>query len=262
VSTASPQTEPLQPPAQHDDEALDVVVCGSFRKERRQLEADIEELTRAGCAILSPADTDFVEEREGFVFARHELGSTPEEIERVHLGAIHRANFVWLHAPNGYLGPSAAFEVGMASAAGVPVFSRRQPVDVALKSFVRPSASPTIAAAACRRETVHAPGTPLASLQTYYRRVAQERGWDAESPTECMLLLTEEVGELARAVRIATGLARDASRREADVAEELADVQLYIIHLANTLSLDLASAVTIKEAHNARRQLLREVATA
>jgi NTP pyrophosphatase (non-canonical NTP hydrolase) len=38
-----------------------------------------------------------------------------------------------------------------------------------------------------------------------------------------------------------------------DVAGELADVQLYIVHLANTLGFELAGAITNKEQVNARR---------
>jgi len=76
-----------------------------------------------------------------------------------------------------------------------------------------------------------------------------------------MLLLTEEVGELARAVRVRLGVAR-AEATDADVGEELADVQLYLVHLANILSVDLASAVTRKEEKNVRRHSLRRATAA
>jgi NTP pyrophosphatase (non-canonical NTP hydrolase) len=68
-----------------------------------------------------------------------------------------------------------------------------------------------------------------------------------------MLLLTEEVGELARSVRHAVGLTRHGSSDVDNPAGELADVQLYVVHLANVLGIDLASAVTAKELENLRR---------
>ena len=37
------------------------------------------------------------------------------------------------------------------------------------------------------------------------------------------------------------------------MGEELADVQLYLLHLANVMGLDLANAVTDKERKNAER---------
>jgi NTP pyrophosphatase (non-canonical NTP hydrolase) len=68
-----------------------------------------------------------------------------------------------------------------------------------------------------------------------------------------MLLLTEEMGELARALRKSAGIQRDQGWEGQDVAEELADVQLYLVHLANISGIELADAVTNKELINAER---------
>ena len=67
-----------------------------------------------------------------------------------------------------------------------------------------------------------------------------------------MLLLTEEVGELARAIRKRVGLARSGGSAS-DPAAELADVQLYVLHLANVIGVDLADAVAAKEQVNHAR---------
>jgi NTP pyrophosphatase (non-canonical NTP hydrolase) len=107
---------------------------------------------------------------------------------------------------------------------------------------------------------ISAPGAGLASLQSYYKRTAARRGWDGESPRDTMLLLTEELGELARAVRHVSGLARTQGFEDRQIGEELADVQLYLTHLANSLNVDLASAVTEKEKENARRFSVRQIA--
>src|SRR5207244_10765345 len=101
----------------------------------------------ARCRVLSPVDLDFVRENDGFVVAAHEQGDRPSEIEARHVEAIRAADFVWLHAPDGYLGPSGAFELGIAAAAGVPVFSRNVPRDVGLRDFARVVGSPAEAAA-------------------------------------------------------------------------------------------------------------------
>jgi NTP pyrophosphatase (non-canonical NTP hydrolase) len=104
---------------------------------------------------------------------------------------------------------------------------------------------------------MHRPGEPLNALQTYYGRAAAARGWKSESPAECMLLLTEEVGELARSIRRFAGLSRHGADNSENAAEELADVQLYVVHLANVLGINLANAVTEKEAENLQRFLSR-----
>jgi NTP pyrophosphatase (non-canonical NTP hydrolase) len=233
--------------------ALNVVICGSFRRDPQILRAEYDALRVAGCRVLSPLDLNFADEQDGFVYLDHEVGQQPTHIERGHVEAIRDADLVWLHAPGGYLGPSGAFEIGAAHAAGVPVYAKAQVRDVGLRDFVIIVGSPGDAVVHRKTMFAHRPGEPLKALQTYYDRAALARGWTEEGPVDCMLLLTEEVGELARSVRHSVGLARHGSADAENPAEELADVQLYVVHLANVLGIDLAAAVTAKELENVRR---------
>ena len=235
--------------------ALDVVICGSFRRDPASLRREYDELRASGCRILSPVGLSFADERDGFVYLDHEVNDKPTDIERGHLDAIPAADMVWLHAPDGYLGPSGAFETGAAHAAGVPVYAATPVVDVGLREFVTVVASPHDAVIHRKTMFMQKPGEPLKALQTYYHRAALARGWDTEGAAESMLLLTEEVGELARSVRRYVGLTRHGADDSENAAEELADVQLYVVHLANVLGVDLSSAVTAKEAKNMRRFL-------
>jgi NTP pyrophosphatase (non-canonical NTP hydrolase) len=233
---------------------LDVVVSGSFRRGLDALRQDRDALVDADCRILSPIDVDFVADSDGFVVAAHEQNVRPSEIEDAHIAAIRASDFVWFHLPEGYLGPSGAFELGVAASAGVPVFARTLPRDVGLRHLVHVVASPAAAANLTRHDDVGDPGANIRGLQKYYERVAGRRGWSSETPIETIVLLTEELGELARAVRQHVGLSR--SRAAAvDPGEELADMQLYLVHLANSLGIDLATAVTEKEVVNGRRAL-------
>ncbi|MCU0447835.1 MAG: RS21-C6 protein [Microscillaceae bacterium] len=95
----------------------------------------------------------------------------------------------------------------------------------------------------------------LQDLQSYMRQVCQERGWDNNSPLELFLLLGEEVGELAKAIRNHIGLYQEEARRHKkfELEEEFADVLGYIIDLANCLDVDLEAAFRQKEALNAQR---------
>jgi NTP pyrophosphatase (non-canonical NTP hydrolase) len=234
---------------------LGAVVCGSFRRALDTIRIDIAALADAGCSVLSPTGLDFVAEADGFVFLENEVSSTPAEIERRHLESLRRADLIWLHAPGGYVGASGAFELGVAHMAGAPVYCREAPRDVTLCSFVSVVGSLAEAVAAVREGPQGQAGAPLAALQAYYSRMAVRRGWSHEGLADCMLLLTEEVGELARAVRSTIGLSRQGGTTSLSAAEELADVQLYLVHLANVAGIDLASAVTEKERRNADRAL-------
>ena len=230
-----------------------VVVCGSFRREIETLRADFLELQHAGASILSPRDITFVDEVDGFVVAEHELGDAPTAIESRHLAALQRADLVWLHCPDGYVGPSAALELGVAHAYGIPVCARQLPTDVTVRHFASAVACPFDAVVRAAEGGPHTPSRPLGVLQDYYGRVALERGYAAESAQDTLLLLTEEVGELARAVRKRVGLARAGAYPPDDAAQELADVQLYLLHLANIMGVSLPEAVAAKEQLNAAR---------
>jgi len=111
--------------AETDAPAISVTICGSFRRGQDQLHQAHQELLDHGCIILSPKALHWVAETEGFVFAEHELHSTPAEVEERHLKTIDEADMIWLHNPDGHLGISAAVEIGYAHAVGTPVFSQR-----------------------------------------------------------------------------------------------------------------------------------------
>jgi NTP pyrophosphatase (non-canonical NTP hydrolase) len=216
------------------------------------LRSDFDELKAAGCEILSPSSVDFVAEADGFVLAERDRGRPPEAIEREHLAALEHADFVWLHAPAGYLGPSGALEVGVAHTLGIPIMARHAPSEVPFQQFVIQVSGPHEAANRAGTSGIHTPARPLNVLQEYYGRMADVRGFAGESPQDTLLLLVEEVGELAQAVRKSLGIAR-ASDASHDPANELADVQLYVLHLANVMNLDLAAAVAAKERVNDAR---------
>jgi NTP pyrophosphatase (non-canonical NTP hydrolase) len=247
--------ETVQPDLSLSAAALDVAICGSFRRNPAQLRQEYDSLRAAGCRILSPKDLRFADERDGFVYLDHEVGQLPTAIERGHLEAIRSADMIWLHTPNGYLGPSGAFEIGTANTAGVPVYSSTEVTDVGLRDFVTIVRSPHDAVLHRKTMVIHKPGEPLKVLQSYYSKAASSRGWGSEDAAQCMLLLTEEVGELARSIRRYAGLSRHGADNSENAAEELADVQLYVVHLANVLGIDLANAVTDKEAKNLERFL-------
>lgn len=111
------------------------VLCGSYRRDREALARAYDELVATGCQVLSPRRMRFDDAE--FVQDEAERGLTPAQIEDWHLRAIAQADFVWLHAPEGYIGVSAAMEIGYATHAERPVFSRIEPADIALRGLVR-----------------------------------------------------------------------------------------------------------------------------
>ena len=86
------------------------VLCGSYTRDREGLFRAYDELIATGCQVLSPRRMQF--DNAAFVRDTAEQGISPQAIEAWHLSAICQADFVMLHAPDGYVGLSAAMEIG------------------------------------------------------------------------------------------------------------------------------------------------------
>jgi NTP pyrophosphatase (non-canonical NTP hydrolase) len=190
----------------------------------------ISDLDRSNCAVVGPLSTDQV------------MGTDAA------LQILSSVDLVWM--PSGSPRGSDFVFLGLAHAHGLPVFASSQFAGTALPAFVSLAQSPAHACEQVRLSPRAVPAAALALLQGYYRRTAVERGYSSEDARDCILLLTEEVGELARAVRKRVGLSRSTEYPKSEVGHELADVQLYLLHLANILGLDLPDAIVSKERLN------------
>lgn len=100
----------------------------------------------------------------------------------------------------------------------------------------------------------------LTDLQQYMDTVCKERGWNQDNPLETFLLFSEEVGELAKAIRNHRGLYQEEAKAHKQAAstkqaleEEFADVLGYIFDLANQFDVNLEQAFRDKEALNEKR---------
>ena len=96
----------------------------------------------------------------------------------------------------------------------------------------------------------------LPQLQRYLDAVCKERGWTKDSYAEKFLLFTEEIGELAKAIRKTQGLYQERARQKQkplELEEEFADVLSYLLDLANYFQVDLERAFREKEQVNSVR---------
>lgn len=236
-------------------EKISVVLCGTYRKDPKGLRTTFEKLRDIGFTVLSPSNVFVETEKDGFVFMRNEGTQAPDQIETRHLDAIQKANFIWFFAPDGYVGPTGALEVGFAHANGIPVFSDTILKDITIKHFVEIVESPVVVHDRFKTHQVMPPQPALRSFQHYYRRAALQRGYTKETAKDCLMLMVEEVGELARALRKRAKLVRHGPDILNQEALELADVFIYIVHMANLLKIDLSSVVQKKELINIKRLL-------
>ncbi len=93
----------------------------------------------------------------------------------------------------------------------------------------------------------------LSELQNYVQSMNIERGFNTEDPSKKLVLLVEEIGELARAIRKVAGIKFTETTHTANLKEELGDVQIVLLGLANILKIDMLEAVRDKELKNSKR---------
>lgn len=98
------------------------------------------------------------------------------------------------------------------------------------------------------------PNPTLKDFQKYIEKMVRERGFETETAKDLILLLIEEVGELARAIRKKAGIKIDPKSAPLyEIEEELADCFIYLLDLSNQLDVDLEKAFRKKEEINKKR---------
>jgi NTP pyrophosphatase (non-canonical NTP hydrolase) len=95
----------------------------------------------------------------------------------------------------------------------------------------------------------------IKEVTKYVYDMINERGFQDETAEEVLLLLTEELGELAKAIRksgknIAVDVTDD---RDADVAGEIADIFNYLLAMCRIKNIDFIEAFKNKERKNVNR---------
>lgn len=121
---------------------VQVTVSGSFRRAMGRVQDVVGEFADRGAFVLSPADPRIVDQFGDFVFVASDAVRHIRTVQGRHLAAISASDLLWLVAPEGYVGVSAAMEIGFAAARKVPVFSDEVPSDLTLRQWVTVVAGP------------------------------------------------------------------------------------------------------------------------
>ena len=113
-----------------------VTLCGSFHRYLQAFSDRILEFESSGCEVLSPRNVRVVDEIGEFLFVASDPYRSIKLVESRHLFAIGSSDFVWLVAPNGYVGLSTALEIGLAVAKGKTVYTVIPPNDLTIREYV------------------------------------------------------------------------------------------------------------------------------
>src|SRR3989344_5564003 len=98
------------------------------------------------------------------------------------------------------------------------------------------------------------PVEQINTLQKYIIKKGKERGFSKETLYERLLILTEEVGELMKAVRKTNnGYIDEAKSKDADLEGEISDILTMLFWVADKLKVDVSKAFEKKENENNKR---------
>ncbi len=118
------------------------LIVGSFRKHYEPITDVIKIFHANGIQVLSPKEAKILNPDDEFVFFDYDpSGLSEKELEDLVLEKIHRSHFVYLVNPGGYIGLSAAFEVGYCAAHGIDVYAMEPSSELCIK-YVKGIKSP------------------------------------------------------------------------------------------------------------------------
>ncbi|MGN1383899.1 MAG: MazG nucleotide pyrophosphohydrolase domain-containing protein [Clostridia bacterium] len=97
----------------------------------------------------------------------------------------------------------------------------------------------------------------LNEIQNYIKEIITIRGFSEQRVQDKMLLLLEETGELAKAIRKTlpeASIDYEKIENYTDIEEEIADVFIVLVSICNRLNINLYDAMKKKEEKNIERQ--------
>ena len=93
------------------------IVHGSFSKHFLEIKAVCNEFTKAGIEVLAPKNSELIGDKDSFSLFEDELDLDPRYIELLYLHnlkVLGENGFSYFVNPNGYIGKSASYELGIA----------------------------------------------------------------------------------------------------------------------------------------------------
>lgn len=97
----------------------------------------------------------------------------------------------------------------------------------------------------------------LNEIQSYIKEIITIRGFSEQRVQDKMLLLLEETGKLAKAIRKTlpeASIDYEKIENYTDIEEEIADVFIVLTSICNKLNINLYDAIKNKEEKNIKRQ--------
>lgn len=113
-----------------------VTISGSFNRHLDAVANAVEEAKQKEFIVLSPIDPRIVDYDGSFLFIASDKSRDVRVVQDGHFNAIKKSDFLWVVAPDGYIGCSVSMEIGFAIANGIPVYSSHEITDWTIRKYV------------------------------------------------------------------------------------------------------------------------------
>lgn len=118
------------------------LIIGSFRKHYEHMVDVINLFHENGIEVLSPKEAKILNPDDEFVVFDYDPSHlTDKELEDLVFEKMHKSHFIYLVNPGGYIGLSAAFEVGYCAAHGMDVYAMEESEELCAK-YIKAVISP------------------------------------------------------------------------------------------------------------------------
>jgi ADP-ribose pyrophosphatase YjhB (NUDIX family) len=108
------------------------IIHGSFSKHLDEIKKACELFTAAGVEVLAPKKTDIIASKDGFALFDGEQTMDPRLIELLYLHNLKQLGnngFSYFVCPDGYIGKTASYELGIAQLTNTRCFFSHKPKD-------------------------------------------------------------------------------------------------------------------------------------
>ena len=108
------------------------VLHGSFRRHFKEIKEIRRIFTEAGIEVLAPQMSEVKSESDGFVFFESDAEEDKRMVELLYLHNLNKLGengFSYFVNPEGYLGKSASYELGIAQVSNIRCFFAEKPAD-------------------------------------------------------------------------------------------------------------------------------------
>lgn len=110
---------------------MKISIIGSFRKYYTQIKDIIDKFEKSGIEVLSPKSSEITHSVEDFViFKSDDKRLLPSEIQTETLNRILKSDMVYVYDPDGYVGRTTCYEIGVIRTTTIPIFFLEKPKDL------------------------------------------------------------------------------------------------------------------------------------